>query len=371
MAAELNLRQDEARAYNRARRRIGLASTVAGLVALVAVVAAAGRIGGVWCLVALGLGLPAVDLPFAVAGHRLSRRHGLSRQGPRSWLADRAKGLAVGLVLGGAVAAGLLLLQRAAGGWWPLPAWLAAVALGVVLAALFPVVLLPIFLRSEPLAPGPLADALAATAAAAGVAVRELRLLRMGEKTSAANAMVAGLGPTVRIYVSDTLAETEDGETDTGALARARVVLAHELGHHRSRDVWRLVGASAGSTAAGVIGAWAAVAALAPSGAGHLTTLPAALLGFSLGSAAAGPAMGAYARSRERAADRFAIAVTGEGETFAVALERLVARNLAELDPPRLYHLLTASHPAPRERIAAARAAGPPAPDAAGVAGLH
>jgi Zn-dependent protease with chaperone function len=51
---------------------------------------------------------------------------------------------------------------------------------------------------------------------------------------------------------------------------------------------------------------------------------------------------------------------------FARALERLVARNLGELDPPRLHHLLTASHPAPRERIAAARASA-----SGGVAGLH
>ena len=35
----------------------------------------------------------------------------------------------------------------------------------------------------------------------------------------------------------------------------------------------------------------------------------------------------------------------------------VAARNLGELDPPRWSHLLTASHPTPRERIAAARAA--------------
>ena len=34
-----------------------------------------------------------------------------------------------------------------------------------------------------------------------------MRLLHMGEKTSAANAMVAGLGPTLRVYVGDTIAE--------------------------------------------------------------------------------------------------------------------------------------------------------------------
>ncbi len=37
--------------------------------------------------------------------------------------------------------------------------------------------------------------------------------------------------------------------------------------------------------------------------------------------------------------------------------EELVRRNLIELHPPRLLHALTASHPAPGERIAAARLA--------------
>jgi STE24 endopeptidase len=366
MQPELNLRQDEARAYNRARRRIGYIATAAGLVVLVAIVAAAGVLGTWGCIAALGIGLPVVDLPFGVAGYRLSRRYGLSRQTPRGWLVDRAKGLAVGAVLGVVVAGGLILIQRGADDWWPLPAWAAAVALGGLLAALFPVLLLPLFLKSEHLEAGELADAMWATAKAAGVRVRELRLLKMGEKTAAANAMVAGLGPTVRIYVSDTLAEPEEGETPPEALGRSRVVLAHELGHHRHRDIWRLLGVSAGSTAAGILGAWAGVAWLAPDGAGHVTTLPAAALGFSLGSAAVSPLVAAYARRRERAADAYAVELTGEGETFARAMERLVARNLGELDPPRWHHLLTASHPTPRERIAAARAS------ASGhVAGLH
>ncbi len=366
MQPELNLRQDEARAYNRVRRHIGYASSVVGLVALVAITAGAGWLGTLGCIVALAVGLPLLDLPFGVAGYRLSRRYGLSRQTPGGWLSDRAKGLGVGVVLGVVVAGGLILIQRVAGDLWPLPAWAAAVAFGGILAALFPVLLLPIFLKSEQMAEGDLADAMWATARAAGVKVRELRLLKMGEKTAAANAMVAGLGPTVRIYVSDTLAEPEEDETATAALGRSRVVLAHELGHHHHRDIWRLLAVSAFSTAAGVAGAWAAVGALAPDGAGHVTSLPSAALGFTLGSAVASPFVVAYARRRERAADAYAVALTGEGETFARALERLVARNLGELDPPRWNHMLTASHPTPRERIAAARAS-----DSEHVAGLH
>ena len=58
---------------------------------------------------------------------------------------------------GALIAGGLLLIQRAAGDLWPLPAWAAAVALGGLLAALFPVLLLPLFLKSERMAEGELA----------------------------------------------------------------------------------------------------------------------------------------------------------------------------------------------------------------------
>ena len=352
------LRQTEAHAYQRRRRRIGLAANVVELAALVAIVAVTGSIGGWWALVLLVAGLFLLGLPFGYAGYRLSRAHGLSRQTTRGWAADRLKGAAIGLVLGGAAGAALIGIQRAAGDWWPLPAWVAIVAFSAVLAALWPVLLLPIFLRSEPMASGDLADTLWETARRANVHVRDMRLLKMGEKTAAANAMVAGLGPTVRIYVSDTLAETEHGEDEHGALARTRVVLAHELGHHVHRDMWRLMAVSAGSLAAGMLGAWAAVEAFAPDGAGHVSTLPSVVLGFTLASAVVSPLVAAYSRRRERAADAYAADLAGEGETFARAMERLVARNLSELEPPRLYHLLTSSHPTPAERIAVARAGG-------------
>ncbi len=48
------------------------------------------------------------------------------------------------------------------------------------------------------------------------------------------------------------------------------------------------------------------------------------MLGFSVGSALVSPLTAWYSRRRERAADRYAIDVTGRGEVFARALERLV-----------------------------------------------
>ncbi|HXD68832.1 MAG TPA: hypothetical protein VN615_03160, partial [Gaiellales bacterium] len=163
------LRQAEAHAYQRRRRRIGLVANVVELAALVGIVAVTGAVGGWWALVLLVAGLFLLGLPFGYAGYRLSRSHGLSRQTTAGWLADRLKGAAIGLVLGGAAAAALIGIQRAAGDWWPLPAWIAIVAFSAVLAALWPVLLLPIFLRSEPMASGDLADALWETARRANV----------------------------------------------------------------------------------------------------------------------------------------------------------------------------------------------------------
>jgi STE24 endopeptidase len=349
------LRQRQAGALGRARRRLALADGAAGLIALVTVVVWAGRLGGWGCVVALAVVLPLISLPFGYAGHVLSRRNGLSRQTVAGWLADQAKARLIGLVLGSIVALGLLGCQRLWPAWWPLPAWAGALVLMLALAILWPVLLLPLFMRSEPLAEGDLADELWRTIRTTGVAVKELRLLHMGEKTSAANAMVAGLGPTLRVYVGDTIAEGAEAAT---AIADTRLVLAHELGHHVRRDGWRLLAVSALALAAGMAGAWAAVRWLAPDGAGHLSSLPALVLGFSLASTALSPVTAAYSRRRERAADEYAVSVTGQGDRYAETFERLVGQNLMELRPPGLWHLLTASHPMPADRIAAARARG-------------
>ena len=101
-------------------------------------------------------------------------------------------------------------------------------------------------MRSHPLPPGPLADDLHALAARGGVRVRALRVLEASAKTSASNAFVAGYGPTRRIVLFDNLLGDEPDAEEQ--LAETRAVLAHELGHHASGDLWRMAAASAVAT---------------------------------------------------------------------------------------------------------------------------
>ena len=73
--------------------------------------------------------------------------------------------------------------------------------------------------------------------------------------------MVAGLGPTLRVYIGDTIGEDADAEV---SMTDTRLVLAHELGHHAHGDLWRLLVWSAAALAAGMAGAWLAVRELSP-----------------------------------------------------------------------------------------------------------
>jgi STE24 endopeptidase len=61
----------------------------------------------------------------------------------------------------------------------------------------------------------------------------------------------------------------------------------------------------------------------------------------------------AFSRSREWAADRFAIAATGDARVGASAFRRLRDQNLADEDPPGWYEFFFSSHPSLHDRITA------------------
>jgi STE24 endopeptidase len=68
------------------------------------------------------------------------------------------------------------------------------------------------------------------------------------------------------------------------------------------------------------------------------------------------PFLAALSRRFERAADRFSLDLTGDPEAYERLHVELARENLADLDPPRAFHLALHSHPTPAERIAAGRA---------------
>ncbi|MBP0448396.1 M48 family metallopeptidase [Kitasatospora sp. RG8] len=318
-------------------------------------------LAGAAALVVLG---QAVQLPFGAGVRSARARYGLVTQGWAGWAVDALRGLALTLVLALPVALGLFALTAWSPDHWWLPAAGAAALLTAALSFLYPLLVEPVFNRFTPMPPGPLRSALLALADQDGVRVRDVLVADASRRTTALNAYVSGLGATRRIVAYDTLLSTAEPR-------EVELVVAHELGHVKHRDV--LTGTLLGALGAAVVVAllglltgWgpllsaAGVADVADPRALPLLAACAALLG-----ALSGPVQCATSRRIEARADRHALELTSDAEQFVAMQRRLALVNVSDVDPPRALELLFATHPSATRRIAAARAWQASAPDGA------
>jgi STE24 endopeptidase len=362
------MNEDKASRYHRLRRRASLtgagleALLLAGLLASGASAAmrdAAGTWGGGWpgavVMYCLLLAVASELLQFPVSLYQqvlLERRYGLLTQSTARWLADHAKGGAIGLVLGtisALVVVGLVRISPER--WWIGAAIVFSVAL-IGLARVAPVLILPLFYDVRPLERAGLVARLVTLAERVGTPVVGVFEWRLSDHTRKANAVLAGLGPTRRILVSDTLlAEHTDDEI--------AVILAHELAHHVHRDLWSGLALETGVLTLGLYVAdralGASVGLFGLDGKADIAALPVVLLAGGAVSLAARPIANLLSRYHERRADRFALELTRDVGSFVTAMKRLAAQNLAEERPSRLVELLLYSHPPIVARIAAAQ----------------
>jgi STE24 endopeptidase len=293
---------------------------------------------------AVGLSLP--PLPLRAIARRRGIAVGLVTQSWRDWAADLLKASAIEAVLAaGAGSAAVAVTRRYPRGWW-LPAAGGSVLFGAGLATLAPVVLDPVFNDFTPLPEGETRSDVLELARAAGVKVGEVYSVDASRRTTAANAYVAGLGPTKRVVLFDTLLDRYNRD-------EIRVVVAHELGHVRNRDVPR------GLVYAALVAPAAALAvqrvswALSPER-GTAGALPALALAAVLVGAPTGLIGNRLSRAIERRSDAYSLTLTGAPDAF-ISFERAIAlQNVADLEPPRWLTSLLATHPPTAERIGAA-----------------
>jgi STE24 endopeptidase len=304
--------------------------------------------GGAAVAAGLGLAMTVATLPLRAVARRRRIAVGLDTQSWRGWVADLGKASAIGTGFAAAAGAGVVAgTRRYPQGWW-LPAAVASVGVGGVLAALAPVVLDPIFNEFTRLPEGETRSDVLALADAAGVSVGEVYSVDASRRTTAANAYVTGLGPTKRVVLFDTM-------LDRYSRDEVRLVVAHELGHVRHRDVPRNVAYAA---VLGPAVAWAVqrLSWVVSDERGTPGALPALALAAALVSAPLGPISSALSRAVERRADQFSLELAGAGAAEAfISFERGIAlQNVADLEPSKWLTRLMASHPPTLERIGAA-----------------
>jgi STE24 endopeptidase len=278
--------------------------------------------------------------------YTLERRFGLSDQTRRAWLEEYAKSTLIGSALTAFLATLLGTAVRRAPRGWPWLASLGTLPLFVAGNIIVPLYVLPLFNKFEPVE-GSLEVRLRRLAGRFGVGDVAILRMDMSRQTRKANAFVVGIGRTHRIVLGDTLIEAfPENETE--------FVVAHELGHYVNKDTWRTI--ALGEVLATALFLIANARASAPDRE-ELRDRPLRIVRIYaimlVATQAFRPLLLAFSRSREWAADRFALAATGDPAAGASAFRRLREQNLADEDPPAWYELIFSSHPSLRARVAA------------------
>ncbi len=282
----------------------------------------------------------------------LPHRYGLSHQSWSSWLADEAKEVILGLALGtGLVVVIYLFLQASPQTWWLL-AFAFITLVTVIMTRLAPVMILPLFFKLEPLKDSELRQRLLSLAERCQTKVKDVFQINLGRKTSAGNAMLMGWGNTRRIAISDTLLQRYTPE-------EIEVIMAHELGHQRHRDIAKTIVTQSALMLLGfylinLTLSWA-VPILDFDGVADIAALPLLALVLAAFAIALAPLVNAYSRHLEEAADNYALATTANPEAFATMLTKLTDQNLAEAEPGRLAEFMFYDHPPYYKRLELAR----------------
>jgi len=299
----------------------------------------------------VGLGIIMMPLNY-YQGFILPRRYGLSNQQFGSWLADRAKASALGILLGlGVVIIVYWLLDRLPGAWW-LWAGVLLSLLSLLLTRLTPTLLLPLFFELKPLEDVELKQRLTNLAKQARTQICGVFTMDLSSKSTTANAMLAGLGNTRRIIISDTLLQQY-------APGEIEVVLAHELGHHLHRDIPKLIAVQAvifllAFYLSDVV-LKASLTPLAFQGIADVAAFPLLVLSLAIFGLAMTPLVNTYSRYLEASADKTAVELTANPQAFVTAMAKLTEQNLAVAQPSRWVEVLFYDHPSYTKRVNLAR----------------
>ena len=284
------------------------------------------------------------------AGFVREHAFGLSTQTRAAWFVDRAKGALITLGLAVPLGSLLALLWRRYPGRWVLSAWgLSGIAM-IILVALAPIVIDPIFNVIRPLRDPNIAQRVIALAEKAGIPVDQVYEIDASRRTRKGNAYFTGLGRTKRIVLYDTLLKGSSPD-------EVELVVAHEIGHWKRAHIWKGIGLSL--LGMGIL-LWCSARVLDwavqrgrfnLAGPADAAGIPLFLLVIFVLSLVSLPIQNAISRTFERQADRTSLELTGNAAAFIRSEVQLARSNLADLRPSPLVVWLLYTHPPVAERI--------------------
>ena len=186
---------------------------------------------GVTLIVLLAAVMAVIDLPFGwYRAFGIEQRFGFNKMTPALFIADVLKHAALAAALGIPLAACILWVMEKTGGAWWLYAWLIWVAFNLLILAVYPTWIAPLFNKFMPLDDPQLKERIERLLQKCGFRVQGLMVMDGSRRSSHGNAYFTGFGKTKRIVFFDTLLARL-------APPEIEAVLAHELGHFKLKHV--------------------------------------------------------------------------------------------------------------------------------------
>jgi STE24 endopeptidase len=172
-----------------------------------------------------------VDLPFEYyKTFVIDEKFGFNKMTPSMFVGDLVKHSLVGLALGAPILFAALWLMQSAGQYWWLYLWIVWSVFNLVMLAVYPSFIAPLFNRFSPLADMDLKQRIEALLTKCGFKSQGLFVMDGSSRSSHGNAYFTGFGSSKRVVFFDTLLERLNAD-------EIEAVLAHELGHFRHHHV--------------------------------------------------------------------------------------------------------------------------------------
>lgn len=194
---------------------------------------------GLWhqlaLVVAFGVISGLLDLPLDwYRQFVLEQRFGFNKMTPGLWVSDMVKGAVVGAVIGLPLLWVVLTLMEKSGALWWFYTWLVWSGFQLLMIAVYPSLIAPLFNKFTPLEDASLKQRIEGLMARVGFASRGLFVMDGSKRSAHGNAYFSGFGRAKRIVFFDTLLSRLEPQ-------EIEAVLAHELGHFKLRHIVKRV----------------------------------------------------------------------------------------------------------------------------------
>jgi STE24 endopeptidase len=165
----------------------------------------------------------------------IEAKYGFNKITFKLYVLDALKGILLSAVIGIPLLLVAFWLMEKMGSMWWLYLWLVWVGFSVMMMAVYPNFIAPLFNKFTPLDNESLRTRIETLLARCGFATKGLFVMDGSKRSSHGNAYFTGFGKTKRIVFFDTLIERLTPP-------EIEAVLAHELGHFKRKHIYKMIG---------------------------------------------------------------------------------------------------------------------------------